>query len=162
MRANRAPLKRRIRPSVPVDLEVDGEKHTFDLAFDFNALARIEEKTDLKTINILAIWRNLGSARVLGAVFWAATLLYQPEYDSEEGYRVLQSLLGPENWDPISGKLWDAYMLFLPPDQRKVMTDLRQKAEADPTTPPDAKAATAGSATGSDSGQSPDTTLGSA
>ena len=157
-------LQRRIRPSVPVTLEFGDEKISFNLSFDFNTLARIEEKTGLKTLNIFTIWIEM-SASVLGVMFWAAVCNKHPEYDDAEGLVILRSMLDPANADRVADALWKAYMLFLPVDKRELMENARAKAleegEKNPTEPPPAIAMTAEPQTsGSDSGPSQDTTSG--
>jgi hypothetical protein len=130
MREKKQSLKRRIRPSVPLTLEIDGEKHTFNLAFDMIALGRIEEKTGLNLAwNVFTLWIEMSALRVLATSFWAAALLNHPEYDSDEGFFTLRSLLGPEHEDAVGDALWKAYMLYLPKDERELMQRARKERE---------------------------------
>ena len=87
------PLQRMVRKSAPVVLQFeDGQELAFNLAFDFNTLARIESKTGLKTLNIFTVWIEM-SATVLSVMFWAAACTNHPEYDSDEGLAIIRSLM---------------------------------------------------------------------
>lgn len=175
MPEKKLPLARRVRPSVPITLELDqGQQATFRLSFDFNAIVRIEEKTGLRMLNVYAPWAGL-SATVLSVMLWAAMLANHPEYDSDEGLAIVRSFLDPENADRATQSLWEAYLLYLPERQAKAMRQMREDAEKaqkaenppPPATPTQVKveappASEGKNSIGSDSGPSPDTTSASA
>ena len=137
MPEKRTPLHRRIRPSVPVTLDVDGEQMTFNLSFDMNALARIEEKTGLKLVgNIFTLWAEMSSARVLAACFWATAVNHHPEYDTKEGYHILVSLVEKDNLELIGKALAEAYPLFLSKDKADLFRKiLKGEQEENPSQP---------------------------
>jgi hypothetical protein len=168
MAQKKQPLQRLIRPSVPVTLELQGEKHVFQLAFDMTVLARIGEKTGLKlSFNIFTLWVEMSSAAVLGASFWSAALVNHPEYDNEEGFSTLRSFIGPQNVDDIAEALWKAYMLYLPKEDRELMERVlkegrEEKVNANPPQPPLAEETAdqnTPNSTGSNSAPSRDMTL---
>lgn len=154
---------RRVARCVPVTLEFDGSKHTFQLSFDFNTLARIEEKTKIRMMNIFSVWIDM-SASVLGVMFWAAAAGNHPEFDSDQGLVAMRSYLDVANVDAVADALWGAYMLFLPKEKRERMQAARaealEKVEAgeNPPTPATPTEATPAQPTGSSSGPSPDST----
>jgi hypothetical protein len=166
-------VQRRVVRSVPVTLEFDGRKRIFQLSFDFNTLARLEDKTKIKMLNIFTIWVEM-SASVLGAMFWAAAVGSHPEYDSDEGLVAMRSYLDADNVDTVSDALWEAYMLFLPKEKRERMEAARAAAlkaaeagapagaEENPPTPATPTEAAPAQPSGSSSGPSPDSTLPSA
>lgn len=166
MPENKLPLARRVRPSIPITLELDrGENITFQLSFDFNAIVRIEEKTGLRMLNVYAPWAGL-SATVLSVMLWAAMLANHPEYDSAEGLAIVRSFLDPDNADRAIKALWDAYLAYLPERQAKVMRQMREEAEKAENPPAPATenppASEAKNSIGSDSGPSPDSISASA
>jgi hypothetical protein len=177
MPEKKSPLQRRISPSVPLTLELDDRKVTFRLSFDYLTLARIEDRTfqetegrvNLRLVgNIFDLWRELSSAGVLGATFWAALLNEQPEYDSDPGYRAAVSFLYGENVDLAAAALAEAYPLFLSKDKAKLFRDMLKKVEtgkpedaSDPSKD-QAQETPKSSSTGPSSGPSPDTISGSA
>ena len=135
-----SPIKRRIAPSVPLKLDLlddGGAKLTlnFRLSFDFNALARVEEKTGVTELGF-AIWAKL-SPRVLGAMLWAGILAHHPEYltvddngkETEEGLEIVRSYIDPGNIDLVHDAIWDAYMATLPSDQAQKLKDWRKRRE---------------------------------
>lgn len=129
------PIQRRLAPCVLVALEFeDGQKLEYKLAFDMNVLALIVEKTDLNLLDTREMWVKL-DARVLGAMFWAAATVHQPELANDEGLVAMRSLLVGDNVDRAADALWDAYLLFLPPRQREAMRKMREK-KAEEQNPP--------------------------
>jgi hypothetical protein len=167
-----SPIKKRIAPSVPLTLELtdDGGAtfvRNFRLSFDFNAFARIEEKTGLRMLGI-AVWTQL-SAKVLGAMLWAAVLAHHEEYDTidgqgqptEDGLQVIRSYIDLSNADKIAEALWQAYLLNLPKDKAEMLRKARAEEEAKSKLPNAAAPAETPAQTlspGSSSGPSPDTT----
>ena len=126
-------LRRRIAPSVPLSLKiVDADGSTFDvnlnLRFDFNVLARIEEKTGLKTLSGMYMWANL-SASILSVMLWSAAIPSNPEYDSPEGLETMRSYLDKETADKATNALLEAYLLFLPKKEADIVREFKEKAE---------------------------------
>ena len=154
------PLKRRIAPSVPLSLKItneDGSTFTvdFQLRFDFNVLARIEEKTGQKMLSGMDIWSKM-SATLLSAMLWSAAIPSSPEYDSDEGLEAIRSYLNNETADQASNALWEAYLLFLPKKEAELVRAQVEKARAEgqaEKNPPTVEQ-TSLSSTGSTSGQS--------
>src|SRR5690348_1479295 len=134
---NESLLRRRVAPSVPLEIhfaETDGEfRHTFQLAFDFNAIAAVSEVTGVECLNSLEMWYRM-DARMLRAMLWAALLRHQPEFDTrdlrgrrnDEGLQVAGSWLGDENSGRVSEALWKAYLQFLPKDQAERLRKMRE------------------------------------
>jgi hypothetical protein len=133
-------LKKRIAPSLPLKLElVDDNGSTFTrnfrLSFDFNALARIQEKTGIRMLG-LEIWGAL-SASVLSVMFWASVLANQPDYNTvdedgkptDEGLEVIRSYMDMSNADQISDACWDAFLLGLPKDRAEKLREMKKEAE---------------------------------
>jgi hypothetical protein len=135
MPAKKSPLQVRIAPSVPVTFDVpDGEAKTkkleLSVSFDVNTMIRIEGKTNLNMLNMLALWTRLNMT-VLRAALWAAILPSHPEYDSDEGFGAVAYMLADEvNRERAVEALWNAYMAFLPKDRREDMIRRRSEAEA--------------------------------
>jgi hypothetical protein len=131
-------VKRRVAPSVPITIELlddSGAKFTrnFRLSFDFNAFARIEEKTDVRVLG-MEIWAKL-SPRVVGAMLWAGVLALHPEYDTEdeegeptdEGLEAIRSYIDAGNVDFIGDKLWEAYLITLPKERADALRKWRRR-----------------------------------
>lgn len=175
MPEKKSPLQRRIAPSVPVVLKIDDREVTFRLSFDYMTLAKIEDRISKETEdrvnlrlvgNIFDLWREISSARVLGATFWAALLNEQPQYDSDLGYRAAVSFLYGDNTDLVAKALSEAYPLFLSKDKaelfRKTLNAGESAESSDPSKAQTTEAPPKSSSTGPSSGPSPDTTSESA
>ncbi len=153
-------LKRRIAPTVPITLELEDEdsqkfKKTFHLCFDFNAISLIEERTGFSLLDGLAIWGEVAPAAtaegkkkkgrkasrrasLLSIMFWASVAAKHPEYLTEdenqepsgEGLQTIRSYMNSSNSEEILAALWEAYLLYLPADQRELLKKLTSDAEA--------------------------------
>lgn len=133
-------LRRRVAPSVPVDIRFSDEQgefhHTFELAFDFNAVAAVSEVTGEECLNSIEMWYRM-DARMLRAMLWAALLRHQPEFDTrdtrgrrnDDGLRAVGSWLRFDDGRRIGDALWKAYLLFLPKDQAEYWRKVREGAE---------------------------------
>ena len=171
MPEKRTPLQRRVAPSVNVTLEYPDGKASFRLAFNNNALARIEETTGVNLLaSPYALWEKLGKSK-LGIIFWAALLQDRPELGSDEGLLVARSYLdGEENDLRIFNAVWDAYMLYVPKRQAEALRTARSEweheqasGEGSEPAPVEKKTETSeGPQAGSSSGPSPDSTSASA
>lgn len=155
-------LRRRVAPSVPLTLalaQADGPPLdlTFRLAFDFNAMAAVEDATGLNMLRG-EIWTAL-TGSTLGALFWASLLAHQPEYAEAGGLEVARSYIEPGNVVAVGNAVEDAFMLSLPEDDRAAIRAARESRPARPTTPT-ASPKTDGASAGSNSGPSVDTTSG--
>jgi hypothetical protein len=126
---------------------------TFQLAFDFNAMAAVEDVTGLNMLRG-EIWTAL-TGSTLGALFWASLLAHQPEYGEPGGLGVARSYIEPGNVLAIGAAVEDAFMLSLPEEDRAALRAVREGRSRPPvpTVGP-----TAGASAGSTSGPSPDTT----
>jgi hypothetical protein len=125
-------LKRRLAPSVPFTLDVaeDGGgrlKLDFHLAFDFNAMAQVEEvlgkdKNGKPVFSMLdgSIWEK-PTAAVLSVMFWASLLAHQPEYEGLEGLAIVRSYMGPDNAAEITNAVMKAFVASLPPEQQEAI-----------------------------------------
>jgi len=133
-------LKKRIAPSHPLKLElVDDNGSTFTrnfrLSFDFNALARIQERTGIRMLG-LEIFGEL-SAKVLSVMFWASVLANHPDYltvddegeETDEGLEVIRSYMDMSNADAINDACWDAFLLTLPKDRADKLREMKKEAE---------------------------------
>jgi len=171
--SNPTPIKKRIAPSVPLTLELtdhSGAKFTrnFWLSLDFNAYARIEQKTGLKMLGG-GMFTQL-SAEVLSAALWAAVLAHHEEYDTidgkgrptNDGLEAIRSYIDAGNQDAVFEAVWDAYLISLPKEKADALRKGRDESEKgkDPNAaaPAAALPATDPLPTGSRSGPSPDMT----
>jgi hypothetical protein len=176
MSENGKALRRRIAPGVPLLLSLEDAngskfKRSFTLAFDFNAVAAVEEVTGYSLLKGEAWAHN--TAAVISTMFWAAVLAHHPEYDTwddrnlrrtPEGLEVLRSYMDDKNVDEISEALWKAYLDYLSPAKRDILVAARARAEkAIPTLPsPETTQAAVTESGGLSSGPSADTTSASA
>lgn len=144
-------LKKRIVASVPITLKLEdgagGEmSRSFNLAFDFNAISRVETMTGLGVLNA-EIWKK-PSATNISILFWAAVCVNHPEYDYDpatdesearaEGLVVLRSYMDAGNVTLITKKLSEAFIASLPADQRERAAERQaaaERGEANPTKP---------------------------
>lgn len=121
--ADTSVIYKRIAPSAPLSLQFeDGESRkvlNFQLAFDFNAFARIEEKTGLNALN-QHIFKNLNATNLV-VLFWAALALYQPEYVGEEGLEAVGTYITEENQLDIAKALKTAFLNSLSPKKREAI-----------------------------------------
>jgi hypothetical protein len=187
MPKERTPLRRRVAPGVSLTLKYSDGDVSFRLAYNNNALASIEERTEVfvpqedgtmvkSNLNLLAnpyaLWEKLGKNR-LGVIFWAALLQDRPELDSDIGLLTVRSYLDrPENELKVFNAAWEAFMLYLPKDQaeglRAARADWEKKRDAgDPPEPaatvptppaPGPELTASNPLPGSSSGPSPDST----
>jgi hypothetical protein len=121
-------LRRRIAPSIPFSLELaeDGGKMLkleLRLAFDFNALALVEEITG-KSMLAGEIWQTLTASNV-SALFWASLLAHQPEYEGKEGLAMVRSYMDAGNAAAITQAVTRAFVASLPPAQQEAMLNAR-------------------------------------
>jgi len=170
MPAKISPLKKRIAPATPVTLDLQDAtgpsyKLRFNLCFDYNAAAAVQEHTGLKLTDA-SVWKHIDEPIFASVLFWAAILAHHPEYNSDEGLEAIRSYMDEKNSEVIVKGCWDAYVAYLPKDKREYMEKLKAQAEAgekptlDPLNPATGEAPPE-SSTGSTSGPSPDTTSGS-
>lgn len=135
----RPALRRRIAPSVPLEISFSDEngnfKKTYRLAFNLNVLAEISEKTGRSALDV-SVWAKL-DARVIRAMLWAALLPFQPEFDTRDaktgertndGLETVGSWLAGENQDRSVDALWDAYLAYLPANEAEAMRESLKKA----------------------------------
>lgn len=124
-------LRRRIVPSVLLTLDLrddDGSvfQRNFRLTFDFNAFARIQERSGLDMMS-QNVWALLTPAS-LSVMLWAAVLACHPEYDSDDGLIVIRSYMDAGNQDLIAEKLFECHAAALPEDRRKALMEAKEKA----------------------------------
>lgn len=119
-------VRRRFTPGVPVTLEVvneDGSREalSYRLAYNFNAFAAIEERTGLNMLKG-ELFKNLNAGN-LKVAFWAALLIHQPDYVTDEGFDAVGELLTMENMPTIVKAVRDAFANCLPKEQRDKMNE---------------------------------------
>jgi hypothetical protein len=131
-------LKKRLVKTLPFTLDVpDIGELDFQLCYDFNAMAALQEKTVSKKfpsgINLtdLETWRHTNEPGCLTALFWAATITRHPEYNSDEGLATIGTYIDEGYVDAIQVACWDAYLLNVPQKKREFMEELKRLAEAD-------------------------------
>jgi hypothetical protein len=160
------PLRRRITPSVPLNLKISDSSGEFEVAlrlqFDFNVIARIEQETGLNLLNDNVFKKQ--SATVLSVMLWATALPNNPEYDCEDGLETMRSYLDSENIGQVSNALSDAYLLYLPKAEAdRIRDEAKKMAAGEPVNPPKVEQTEiAAKSDGSTSGQSQPTTSDSA
>ena len=144
MADKKALLARRIRPTVPIEIKPEGV--TLQLSFSVAALARIEERVNQERLaslakqipdrkqlervhresklhlmgNIFSLWVAVSSLEALRTTFWSAVVENHKEYDSDEGFETIASLMDNESLDAIGEKLLEAYKLFLSKPQLEI------------------------------------------
>lgn len=165
----RPALRRRIAPSVPLEIAFSDEKgnfkKTYQLAFNLNVLAEISEKTGRAALD-LDIWVKL-DAIIVRAMLWAALLPFQPEFDTrdaktgertDEGIETVGSWLAGENQDRSVTALWDAYLAYLPAERAEALRKSLNDGIDGGAVPLEATAKEPNSPDGSSFGPSPATT----
>lgn len=164
-------MKRRIVRALPFTLDVAGVgKLEFQLSYDFNAAAALQEKTTCKAhpagikLQELATWKFVNEPIVISALFWAGVILRHPEYNSDEGLEIIRSYIDEgQQLDAVIKACWDAYLLNVPKEKREFMEELKKQAEAGLAAPNGQTPATQEppaetNSTGSNSAPLPDTT----
>jgi len=125
-------LRKRLTPSVPFTIEFTDTKGTYrqpvQLAFDFNALAAVEEATGVNLLNNYLYIYKMDAINV-SLFFWAALLAYQPEYADKDGLEKVRSFLDFGNWEPAAIAVIEAFKLSLSPAQRQVIEDATKAVE---------------------------------
>jgi hypothetical protein len=169
MAQKKQPIERKLYPSYPVTLQVEGgEPVSFNITLNFDALLRIEEKTGLKLLdkNIIA---EMLSLRVMSAAFWGAVCENHPEYESDAGLLSLRSLLtDTDNLAKVEQALWESYLLCLPAKRRDAILKAREEMQKkenpseDPTQPSKPMSASTETSIGQDSPPLRDSTSDSA
>lgn len=119
-------IKRRLTPFVPLTLEVEnGDGTTFavdlKLAFNMNTLAAIEERSKLNLLADVFSWMD--NPKSVIAVLWGATLVYHPQFDSDEGYAAIGEYMSLENRVDTIEALLKAYAYFVRKDKRQAFVD---------------------------------------
>ena len=164
-------LRRRIAPFTPLKLvlqEPDGNVDLeLKLAFNMNAATAVQEQTSYLLTDV-QIWGHIGEPKLLRAMFWAASLAHQPEYDTgdDEGLLTIGSYVDENNSEAVVEALWTAYLAYLPAAKRasllKAKKDLEDRAKRGETNRPlvgtEPPASETIQSTGSSSGPSADTT----
>ena len=119
-------IKRRLTPFVPLTLEVEnGDGTTFavdlKLAFNMNTLAAIAERSKRNLLADVFSW--IDDPQAVIAVLWGATLVYQPEFNSDEGYAAIGEYMSLENRVQTIEALLQAYAYFVRKDKRQAFVD---------------------------------------
>jgi hypothetical protein len=107
-------LRRCVAPSVPLSLDLsenNGRRFHLEvqLSFDFNALAAFQKQTGINPLEG-NVWER-PSPVVLRALFWAALLAEQPEYDSDDGLRIAGSYMRPDSVIAIAEATQEAWLI---------------------------------------------------
>ena len=127
------PLRKRLTPSVPFTIEFEDKQgkqvQNVQLAFDFNAIAAVEEATGVNLLNNYLYIYKLDASNV-SLFLWAALLPYQPEYGDKNGLETVRSFLDFGNWEPAALAVIEAFKLSLNPAQRQVIEDATKAVEA--------------------------------
>jgi len=164
------PLKKRIVKALPFTLDLgDFGKFDFQLCYDFNSAAALQEKTISKQtpagikLQELMTWTHVSEPIFISALFWAGIINRHPEYNSDDGLEIIRSYMDEGKLDEITKACWDAYLLNIPKEKREFMEELKAKAEteiksANPPSPAGQVPTPETTPTGLTSGPSPDTT----
>jgi hypothetical protein len=159
-----SPFRRKIAPSVPLLIEFTDETGTFSktfrVAFDLNVLARVSEATGIQALTF-ELWTKM-NALVLRAMLWSALIPYQPYFSKPGRLDDVGAMLDGDNQERAIEALWEAYLLYLPKDQREGLKRAREEAMREdgvPLVPTPATPAqpTPAQPAGSSSGPSADT-----
>jgi hypothetical protein len=125
------PIKRRVCPAYPLKVEYTErgkrESLTLNLVFDFNALALIQERTNL---NLLEgeIWKGLGP-ECLGVIVWAAARARQEELAGEDGLEIVRSYLDGQNSEAVAEATIRAFAETLPESRKAAYLTLLERAK---------------------------------
>lgn len=119
-----SPVRRRITPSVPFTLRVENQdgssfELSLRLAFDFNALALVEEETGINALNGEAFQKQ--NATVLSALLWAALQKHHPEYAGREGLEVVRTWLDLGNVTAVLDALTEAFLATMPKEKADIL-----------------------------------------
>ncbi len=118
----KSPLRRRISSPVPYVLEytnADGTKisETFKLSYDFNSLALVEETLGISMLLDIGAVLDNPSVKNVSVLLWAALQEYHPEYEGEEGLRIVRSNLTMASAKDARVACTKAFIKQLPPDE---------------------------------------------
>lgn len=129
-------VRKRITPSVPFALQVQGEAGLemigLRLNFDFNALCLVEEKTGFSLLSG-TIFNHLSAVNV-SVLLWAAVQANHVEYRGEEGLEDVRAMLTLRNADAVVEAVQECFIKNLPDDQqvriRKAIEEAAKKRAA--------------------------------
>ena len=130
-------LQKRKVPAHNVTIEVPGVGSLeFQLTYDFNAAAALQEKTVSKAFPMgiklpeIEAWSHIGEPIFLSVLFWAGIIGRHPDYNNDDGLEIIRSYMDEGNSEVIAQGCWDAYLLNLPQKKREFMEELKRQAEA--------------------------------
>ena len=132
-------VRKRFSPSVPLILEFQDENGgketlTYRLAYNFNAFAAIEAKTGLNMLRG-ELFRNMNATNLIAA-FWAALLIHQPDFITDEGYASVGEMVTMENSASILRGVKSAFLLCLSKEERDKIEAAEKAASNEGGAPP--------------------------
>lgn len=106
-------------PSVPHIVKCEGEhgetkEFSFRLHLNFNALRTIELRTGIPLSDPRIFFKAQRLVQNQVIFFWAASLAYHPEYNSDEGLDFIGSILTYRNAGAANDAVYEAYLKALP------------------------------------------------
>ncbi len=137
-------FRRRVSPSVPYILEVEDDAGkqslSFQLAYDFNAFALVEEKLGKSMLTEIGELLDNPSCKNVSVLLWAALQLnHEDDFGGDEGLRSVRNLLTLENVREALEKCSEAFVKQLSKEKREALKkaqEARAKGEKElPLTP---------------------------
>lgn len=130
----KTPFRRCVSKPVPFLLHVDSVEGQFDisfqLSFDFNTLALVEQATGLSVLTDAGRFFNNPSVITTSALFWAAVQEYQPEYEGLEGLKAVRGLLTIGTAKQALEACGEAFIAQLPKEQAERLRVILAKVKA--------------------------------
>src|SRR5215470_15750224 len=119
-------LKRKLNPFVPLNLTIEnGDSTSFDvqlkLAFNMNVLASIKERCGQNLLADVFSW--IDDPKAVIGVLWGASLPYQPEFNSNEGFETMGEYMSLDNRVQVIEALLQAYAYFVRKDKRQAFVE---------------------------------------
>jgi hypothetical protein len=135
MSSNKTPLRRRVTPSVPFTLQVEdagGEKFTigFQLAFDMNAFALVEEEIGLSMLTDIGEIFDNPTVKTITALLWAGIQEHHSEFEGKNGLRAVRNLVTFGQAKAVLTACVEAFLTQLPKEQADRLRERKRKIEA--------------------------------
>jgi len=138
---SKSPFRRRVTPAVPFILEVEDEAGkqslSFQLAYDFNAFALVEEMTGKSMLTEVGVLLGNPSVTNVSVLLWAALQLHHEEdFGGLSGLRNVRNLLTIETAGIALEKCSEAFVKQLSKEKREQLKRAQEaRAAGEPALP---------------------------
>jgi hypothetical protein len=121
---SKSAFRRRVSPAVPYILEVEDDAGkqsiSFQLAYDFNAFALVEEKLGKSMLTQIGELLNNPSVTNVSVLLWAALQLnHEEDFGGDQGLRAVRNLLTIETAREALEKCSEAFVKQLSKEKRE-------------------------------------------